>query len=469
MSDSTQPESQDGSSQRRTIRWLLVAALLHGLAYLLLLPPWMGEDEPWHMEYVHHIAAGHEPWGGDEASRADLVEFSPSQALLRRELGGLSAEEVRGTQRAIVDSMAEHAFYERVDWASWGGGVENFDQVSPYFTATHQPPLYYLVTGKLVGLVTNGDVLVELWLERLISLCAYLAVVLAAYQVGRRVSSEESIAIACALLVAWLPMHARQAGVVNNDVLAKVASSWALVFGLDLALRGSSWRLALQVFGLVAIGLALKTTAAGVLAPIGLALLWRSSRVERLQQKPVRIAGAVGLALLVGVMFVAYRFSNNPAIPETFDNLTSRLSAAWQPEFRHEFFRTAVGAFNWYSRDLPGWLHSSVAWALAASCLGLAIGFAKPRPDFHRGLAFLCLTGCLLQLSLVVMRGTAAGRYVMPMLPAFAILIVCGWLVPLPARWRERATILMALALIAYDGYFAWAGLVWNQYGVWGS
>ncbi len=43
---------------------LLVAALLHAAAFLVLLPPWMGEDEPWQVEFASHVAAGHAPWGG---------------------------------------------------------------------------------------------------------------------------------------------------------------------------------------------------------------------------------------------------------------------------------------------------------------------------------------------------------------------------------------------------------------------
>jgi 4-amino-4-deoxy-L-arabinose transferase-like glycosyltransferase len=477
MPDNTQVECREESHSlatpnprdRHRLRLLLMAALLHGLTYLVLLPPWMGEDEPWHVEYSHHVAAGHMPWGGVEISRDDLPDYSPSQAFVLRELGGLDAETIASTQQSIVDSMAEHRFWERVDWASWGGGVENFDQVAPYFTATHQPPLYYMVLSPVLAIFGGGDVLQEMWVGRGISLLAYLAVVLAAYEVGRRVCNDPQIALVGALLVAWWPMHARQAAVVNNDVLVKVASAWALVISLDLVRLGLTWKRAALAFGLVAIGLAFKTTGAGVLAPLGLAILWRTTRGGLLQNQRVRLAGLITIVLLVVTVVFVYRFSHNPAIPDTLENLQTRVDAVLSPKFRRTFVRSAVGAFNWYSRRLPDWQYAAVGYALLLSTLGLVVAFVRRSSGLNRRMILLCLAGCACQLLLVILRGTAAGRYVMPMLPAFATLIAAGFLVPLPPQWRTRATALLVIALVALDGYFAWAGLTWNQYGVWSS
>ena len=80
---------------RRASSLLLIAAVLHGLVYMLLLPPWMGEDEPWHVEYAHHISTGHPPWGGIEMHGADREENDDrrlmplSQLQVRRRIGEL--------------------------------------------------------------------------------------------------------------------------------------------------------------------------------------------------------------------------------------------------------------------------------------------------------------------------------------------------------------------------------------------
>jgi hypothetical protein len=454
-------------TRRRAPRLLLLAALLHGLAYLLLLPPWMGEDEPWHVEYVHHVAAGHMPWGGRAVSTADLKEYSPSQAQVLRELGGLEREEVLGTQRAILDSMRAQHFWERVDWASWGGGAEDFDQVSPYFTATHQPPLYYVVVGLCGRLFGGGDVLREMWLGRCLSLFTYLAVVLAAYALAVRVCEDRAVALLAGFIVAWWPMHARQAAVVNNDALVKVFSSWTLVLTLDIARLGLARRRVAWALLLAAAGLAVKSTAAGVLVPLGLVLAWRAGRGRGLGGR--RALGALAVLAAALLVPLVYLLSNNPAIPLSLALFIERLQAAVQPAFREEFARTTVGAFNWYSRDLPALLHDAVRIGLALSGVGLLLALVRSRPELRRGLTLLCVLAVLAQLALVFLRGTAAGRYALPIVPAFGLLVSVGVLVPLPRRWRAGAAVLVGAALVAFDGYFLWSGLVWNQYGVWGS
>jgi len=429
----------------------------------------MGEDEPWHLEYAHHVAAGHMPWGGVEVSFDDLPEYSPSQAFVLRELGGLDAPTIRATQLEIVDSMRAEHFWERVDWASWSGGVENFDQVEPYFTATHQPPLYYLLIAPFLAALGGGELIGELLVGRGISLFAYLAVVAAAWAVGRRVCDDPLIALVGAFVTAWWPMHARQAAVLNNDVLVKVASAWTLVLALDLARLGLGWGRVIGALGLAGLALALKTTAAGVLAPLGLALVWQSRRAPALRGKGPRLAAAGALLLLVAAVFLAYRSSHNPAIPDTVENLLRRMRAAVDPAFLRELGRTTVGAFNWYSRELPGWLQGAVGGGAALCAAGLAWSLVRPPGDLRRAFVLLCLSGCAFQLVLVFLRGTAAGRYAFPLLPAFALCAVVGALGPFGPRGRRVAAALLALGLVLYDGYFAWAGLVWNQYGVWGS
>jgi len=484
----TSNEPKDDERARRTLRLVLVAALLHGLAYLILLPPWMGEDEPWHVEYAHYVGLGYLPFGGEEISAENLETLSASQVQVLRELGGVEEDDIRATQGALLDSMREHHFWERVDWAASGSGAESFDQLSPYLTATHQPPLYYLLTGQVLRLFGGGDVLREMWLLRGLSLLFYLAVVRAAWEVGRRLSEDTTLALGCALVAAWWPMHARQAAVVNNDVLVKVFTAWSLVVALDIARQGLSRARLGWAMLLAALGLLSKTTGAGALVPLGLALLWRiggarlrarSSAALAQEAADSDAAAPAGLArrralLTVGLLALAalvplgYYLSNNPAIPLTLGNFQERLHRAVQPEFWAEFGRTAVGAFNWYSRDLPPLAHAAIGYALALCGVGLAWALAR-RSDLRRGLLLLCVAAVVGQLALVLLRGTAAGRYVMPQLVAFAALVAAGALAPLPERWRPRALVALAFALLLFDVAFLWSGLVWNQYGVWGS
>jgi hypothetical protein len=256
----------------------MLAALVHGLAYLVLLPPWMGEDEPWHVEYAGHVGQGHLPWGGEEMRFGDRELMSLSQLQMRRKVEGLEAEEILRTQWALLDSMREHDFWARVDWAAWPGGAQSLDQVVEAHTAAHQPPLYYLLGGALLYVAGATDVEARMWLLRILSLVAYVAVVAATFALAERTCRDPWVAVACALLVAWWPMHARQAGVANNDVLVKVLTSWTLLVAVDLAREGITARRMVKALALCAAALATKTTGAAALAPVALACAWRGGR-----------------------------------------------------------------------------------------------------------------------------------------------------------------------------------------------
>jgi 4-amino-4-deoxy-L-arabinose transferase-like glycosyltransferase len=462
-------EAGSGERARGALRLVLLAALLHGLAHLLLLPAWMGEDEPWHVEYAHYVAAGHPPFGGVVLEESMLERLSPSQAQVLRHLGGVTDGELHATQRAILASMREHGFWHRVDWAASGAGAETFDQVSPYFTATHQPPLYYVLGGLLLRVAGGGDVLREMWLLRALALLAYLVVVRLAWAVGERLGGGTTLAAACALVVAWWPMHARQAAVVNNDVLVKVFTSWALLVALDVAREGWTRRRALA--GAAALGLALasKTTGVGALVPLGLAAAARAGRGRLrggLGRKAV-VLGAVGL--LLALVPVAYLLGNNPAIPRTLENVVLRLAHVVRGEFWDGLLRKAVGSFGWEERPLADGVHVAVRWTLAGLGLGVLAALARRTEGLRRGAVLLCGSALAAQLAVIGLRGVATGRYASPQVVAFGALVAVGALGALPERLRPRALVALGLALLALDAAFLWGGLVWNQYGVWGA
>jgi len=454
-------------------RSILLAALLHAAAYLVLLPPWMGEDEPWHVEYAHHVAAGHRPWGGIEMTGVgpdkdydDRELMSVSQLQVRRRVHGVTAQEIADTQLELLDSMRAQAFWQRVDFMAWGAGALNFDQVQRDFTATHQPPPYYLVAGALLGALRIEDVVAQLQVLRFLSVACYLALVAAAWALGRHVARDPWIAAGCALFVAWLPMHARQAAVVNNDVLAKVlaGSAIALAAGM-IAGRGGPRRM-LGLVALLALALATKTTAAGALAA-GVPALAVGAR--RRLGRLARVAFGLGSVVALAAGATAYWYgTHNPGLPLTLGNLQMRLAGASRA-FREDLWRTFVGAFNWYSRDLPPWVYVAVAAGMGLAGAGALVASVWRSSGARRGLMLLCWATIACQVVLIALRGVAAGRYFMPVLPALGALVAAGLCAPLPARLRPRAAAGLCAALVLYDGVFLWSGLVLNQYARWGA
>jgi len=222
------------AARRRTTWWFLAAAALNGLVYLLLVAPWMGEDEPWQFEFASYIADGHTPWGGTPIVPAgpgqpDLRQAtSSSQLQALRGVGGVTREEIAARQTEILESMRAHGYYRRVDWAGVDEGRANFDAVVLNSTATIYPPLYFLAAGTWMRLWGAQGVEARLWCARWLSWLLYVGTVAAALAFARTLFDDERVALCVAALVAFLPMSARQAALVNNDVLAKFLSAVVL-------------------------------------------------------------------------------------------------------------------------------------------------------------------------------------------------------------------------------------------------
>ena len=458
---------------RRDRSLILIAALLHGLTYCLLLPAWMGEDEPWHVEYAHHISTGHMPWGGIEMHGAARPEdddrsiMALSQLQVRRRLGGLKPSELGQTQEAILDSMREEDFFRRVDFAPWSGGAENFDQVQEAFTATHQPPLYYMIGAAALKIANAKTPLEELRVLRSIALLCYLLVILLTFLIARLVTDDLWLVALAGFICAWIPMHARQAAVVNNDVLAKLVGGALLLAG---ALQLSSKRRELTpsaiagLIILIAIAFVTKTTVFACVLCAGLAYVTAPARGDA--GKTLAASLACGGVLAVGYGY--WRATHSPSLPTSWGQLSERLGQGLSSTNLSELWRTSVGAFNWYSRDLPTGV-STLALTGSSLLLFAALWQLRRGGKNDRGILTLCLLALIAQYGMIAMRGVSAGRYLFPVLPAIATLLAVGATHLGPKFTKRRVVAGFVIAFIAMDAVFLWRGLLVEQYLVWGN
>ena len=261
---------------------------------------------------------------------------------------------------------------------------------------------------------------------RSLSFLCYLAVLVFTYALARLVTDEGWIAMAAVLVVAWLPMHARQVAMVNNDVLVKVFAAAALwLAGLCVVGRGGR---AAPIAMLLCAGLALATkpTAIGVAAPLVVAVAAVGGR-GRGRLAGVLVSAAVCVTLVGGALLY-WKTTGAQAFPDLAE-LGRHVRRLVSATFHRETLRTFVGSFNWYTRDLPPALYATVLFAIVAGLVGSAVAA----------------------------------------LPALGTLVAVGFLVPFPPRRRAKAAILLATALVLYDGFALWNGLFPSQYLDWGS
>ena len=452
---------------------ILIAALLHGLTYLLLLPAWMGEDEPWHVEYAHHISTGHMPWGGVEMQGAARPEdddrrlMALSQLQVRRRIGDLEHFEIRETQEAILTSMKDEDFFRRVDFAPWSGGTENFDQVQDAFTATHQPPLYYMLGALAVKIAKATTPLEELNAMRWMALVGYLLLIVLTFLIARTMTDDLWLIALAGFICAWIPMHARQAAVVNNDVLAKLVGGTLLLAGalqLSKTKRDVKRSEVVLLILLIAIAFVTKTTVFACVLCAGFAYVAAPARGDG--GKTIAASLTCGGVLAIGYGY--WRVTHSPSLPTSWEQLGDRLGRGLSGTNLSELWRTSVGAFNWYSRDLPVGV-SSVALTGFVLLLTAALWQLRRAGKNDRSILILCLLALLAQYGMIALRGVSAGRYLFPVLPAIAILLAVGATSLGPKLSRERVVAGFVIAFIAMDAVFLWRGLLVEQYLVWGN
>lgn|GEM_PF-2196665 len=309
------------SPQRRhtwLVRWslptVLTVALVNGLTYLLLIPPWQGPDEHSHFAYV-----------------AVLDRYGQSNKVEQLRLG-------KETDQALIDamdaSMNRHDFSRRVAWHSAPGAAANPGPT--LFQQLRQPPAYYWLCAATLRLARSVGVPVDpyanpegaLKLVRGVSLTLSLGVVALAWLTGLLLSPGGSIwlRLLLPLTVALLPMHAFIASVANNDIMAEFAVSALFVALLALFRWPTGVRavaLATVTVALATVATTTKSTATAAVVPLlslGL-LLWVGTLIYDLTRRlsalgegsRLRIADAVPIAFVlmifisgISIGFLAY-------------------------------------------------------------------------------------------------------------------------------------------------------------------
>jgi hypothetical protein len=458
------PTSPDEGDERRVPRIFLVAALLHALAYFCAVAPWMGEDEPWHLEYASFVAEGERPWGtARQLQMEDLRSASPSVLQTYRRFPGLTYDEIAARERAILAAMAEQHYFRRVDWAGASPERGDFDEVQPYFSAASQPPGYYALLGAWLALGPDGTPGSALLWGRALSLLLYLVAAWAAWRFAQAAFADRWVALAAAVSIAWFPMSVRQAAVVNNDVLVRTLGALVLAWCARKLAGEPGWRPWILAAAAVLAALTVKATAVSLVGALILALFLSTRNLARLAGIAA-LAGAV-VALVLWILHVQH----SPVIPRNVTALLQRIERGGSLPNLVDVWTTLIGGFNWLSRELPRPFYLATALVAGLALASALVAVFRRPSGVSRPVLILCLAVVAMQLGLIVLRGEGHGRYLMPVLPALGMVFVTGLLAQLHRYWRPRVAVLYVLALIAYDALFLWGGLVPNEYAVWGS
>jgi len=460
----------------RTAIGLGLVALLHGLVFLVLLPQWMGEDEPWHFENVVQVSQGHGLQSDFEYTAKDWLVAPDSHLQAMRRFRGSDLEGIKAQEDRILQSMARKGFWRRVDWAGRSTNVQSFDGIRRNFSAAHQPPLYYWVAAPLLLIFPDAEPRFQLMLVRLLSLALFVGTILLTFAAAHRAFPEGPGAMLATLFLALWPMSARSAAVVSNDVLARFLVAllfFMAVYWLKAGVakptetKAASKASLLWIPGMLlvcALALFTKTTAASTVAILGLAILLHPASRKHMRGTVLALV-ALGGVVVAGA--AAWLGAHNPgvtlSVQENLRRLQDGFSAAELAKLRDSF----VGRFNWESRGLD----PDVApyWGYVFLVLtGLSLlAFLRSNAWLDRRILILSWGALFTQLLLMAFRGVSKGRYLMPVGPALAIVLVAGLFVLIPKRMQRPFAMCAVFTLVAFDGLFVWHGLARESWLNW--
>jgi len=223
---------------------ILAVALLQGLLYVSVVPPWQHYDEPTHFEYAWLIAhLGRRPHAGDE------------NVIMRREVQASMATYGHfGVHPSLLDDDASRV---------WIG-----------YSELGHPPGYYALAAIPLASFPYLDVTSQLYLARMVSVVLFVATVAIAWGIAKELTSPDDPLRWCVpLIVALLPTFADVMTSVNSDVGAVFALSLFVWGALRLILRGPSVGRLGWVLGSAALCMAMKNTAMYGVALVPVAIL----------------------------------------------------------------------------------------------------------------------------------------------------------------------------------------------------
>lgn len=461
------PRAAEGLREWAVLRWLLPLALLHGLLYLILVPPWHHYDEPPGFEYARMIA---------QEGRIPAV-----------------GEVTLPTRWEIADSMNRRNFWrgQPQPMIAWDVPFIGYDQ------RVH-PPLYYLVAALPIRATLGQPVELQLYAARMVGVLLYALSVAAVWRMAAALApNSPAMQLALPLAYASVPPFAALMTAVNSDVMVNFTGA-ALLLGCVLLIRDGPRpaHIALAVLALAVGVLAKRTALMGVL-PLAMALLWSVVRrpIPSLRWLWLAIPAALlaaPLVLRVDAAGPSLALGVRPwvaAVDEAYlrldiDRMIHSLtdwgnSAPVYPELISVAFISFWAMYGWGNVLLSSlwvWVMLGVSAAALAGLAGRILRRAPPMPLWQRRsywmFGALVLTGCVamvLRLHPLPPYGDyfylPRGRYLFGSLAATLALIALGVSSLVPRGRRDAAVVALCALFIAADT-FGWAvTLIWHYYG----
>ncbi len=428
-------------SSRQTVLYLLLAlALIRGLIYASIVPPWQAPDEPAQFERVR-AALSQDDWPRDSAHAPDWY-------------GDL-------VQSLFIFDFWNFANMPRQEYdpaAPFNRYVAHYGEI--YAGKYGSRPMFAVMAWPLLP-VREGGLALQLYLVRLNMVFMNVGVILFAYLIARALFPGNLwLNLGVPLFILFNPQHTHLLAAVNNGNLAELLVTAALYFLVQTVLRGPAPPRLAVVLGLTLLAMWSKATAYFLVAPLallGLIYLVRGRRHWR-RLAPVGLLLAALVYFLEPARFKALRH-------EAYLYLIDGDPFYLDPNLLPDIFRSFWAA--------PGWtnLYLDLAWyrfLFALSLLSLAglgfflatrrrlirTGLGQPRTQALLLLLAAAISAVTVQVGWHILTGNPhyrQARSVYPVMVPLVIFLLAGWEQLIPPAWRRPGLLVLALALFLFD------------------
>jgi len=263
---------------------LLVAlALLHGLLYVWLVPPWQTPDEPAQFQYAALVA---------RLGRTPIATDVDAQL-----------------ERQITASLTRARFFEYLLGHRPPASPQTMEEAQALFFMPSQvgndPPLYFWLVALPIKALSEQSIETQLLLVRLFGVVLLAGAVLCAYGAARELALGAGFALAVGLIVALQPMFMFIGIGAGNDGLANLigaALCWVL---LRIARQGMSLRRGALVLVLVLVGVLTKRTLLPEVLLVG--LIGAGWALRQIARAPIGTVARLGIVAVLLAMVLGGR------------------------------------------------------------------------------------------------------------------------------------------------------------------
>ncbi|MEP7286465.1 MAG: DUF2142 domain-containing protein [Chloroflexota bacterium] len=400
-----------------TIGVLTFLIFLHfafGLSYLFAAPAWEAYDEPFHFGYAARIASqGTLPQETDNPVNPERIQ-PPLYYLGLASLLSASGSDVSAYQ---------------------------FPTMYPFFYYSSSGNNYALHPTTLSPNARRIEA--ALFFSRIVSLLFSLLGIPLVYLAAKLIwPSRQGLALATAAIFALWPQYLFNGSMVTNDGPTAVLGALLTYTLIRFQLKRPTIRLGLICLAVIIVGIFVKLNMLTLVLPLAIVILLTAS--------PRLIALFVGIGTVAVVAVIAL-LQTLPAILLPFFKLDAhgetilialwhRLGSNGKPSLVTDSLNYALqssfGLFGWGNIALPSWLQLVWIGGVALAFAGLLILIFRQRRTMRSILRLIVVPVFILValigggLALSLFYGTIhllPGRYLLPALSAFSLLLVMGW------------------------------------------